>query len=396
MRPQTSLQPVRISRAHWDELVAHAREDAPNECCGYLWATDGAVEGVKRAENPRKSPYGYELDHRSLFAANELDDEGFEVGIYHSHPRSPAEPSQTDINLATYPALALPDRLLGERAGGAGVADRRRPRGGGGARRRRRLTSRSPARLRPRGRLRRELLPELRHAARAPGGEPLEAPLSDAHGRARKIDPAFTEGELVRVAGGRNQAEAELIQGLLLEWGVPSMLRRSAGFDVPDFLAAGPRDVLVPAAGAETAREVLLQADLAPTTGERPRPAPAGARGRGRARRGRAPRWSRGWPFRAPEQHRAVGSPAMDFAPSDRVAELLDRVREFMEEHVDPVEREAIEALDDEVRPGRSVPARSWSSCASARRPRASGTCSCRTTASAPGSPTGSTGCSAS
>jgi hypothetical protein len=46
---------------------------------------------------------------------------------------------------------------------------------------------------------------------------------------------------------------------------VPSVLRRTAGFDVPDFLAAGPRDVLVPEAGAETAREVLLQADLAPT-----------------------------------------------------------------------------------------------------------------------------------
>ena len=95
---------MRISRADWDELIAHAREDAPNECCGYLWATEGAVEGVKRAENPRKSPYGYELDHTSLFAANELDDEGFEVGIYHSHPRSPAEPSQTDINLAHYPS----------------------------------------------------------------------------------------------------------------------------------------------------------------------------------------------------------------------------------------------------------------------------------------------------
>jgi [CysO sulfur-carrier protein]-S-L-cysteine hydrolase len=94
---------VRISRSDFHELVAHARDDAPNECCGYLWATDGVVEGVKRAENPRKSPYGYELDHRSLFAANALDDEGFEVGIYHSHPRSPAEPSQTDINLAHYP-----------------------------------------------------------------------------------------------------------------------------------------------------------------------------------------------------------------------------------------------------------------------------------------------------
>ncbi len=94
---------MRISRAHRDELIAHARADAPNECCGYLWAKDGAVEGVERAENERNSPYGYSLDHRSLFAANELDDDGFEVGIYHSHPRSPAEPSQTDINLATYP-----------------------------------------------------------------------------------------------------------------------------------------------------------------------------------------------------------------------------------------------------------------------------------------------------
>jgi hypothetical protein len=99
------------------------------------------------------------------------------------------------------------------------------------------------------------------------GAEPLEEPLSEAHGRARKINPLYTEGELVRVAGGRNQAEAELIQGLLLEEGVPSLLRRTAGFDVPDYLAAGPRDVLVPQAGAEAARELLMQTDLAPRTG---------------------------------------------------------------------------------------------------------------------------------
>jgi Putative prokaryotic signal transducing protein len=97
-----------------------------------------------------------------------------------------------------------------------------------------------------------------------PGREPLDEPLSEAHGRARKIEPRYTEGRLVRVAGGRNQAEAELIQGLLLEEGIPSMLRRTAGFDVPDFLAAGPRDVLVPEAGSEAARELLHQADLAP------------------------------------------------------------------------------------------------------------------------------------
>ena len=106
------------------------------------------------------------------------------------------------------------------------------------------------------------------------GAEPLDEPLSEAHGRARKINPAYTQGELVRVAGGRNQAEAELIQGLLLEEGVPSILRRTAGFDVPDYLAAGPRDVLVPQAGAEAARELLLQTDLAPRTGAPGRPNP--------------------------------------------------------------------------------------------------------------------------
>ena len=88
------------------------------------------------------------------------------------------------------------------------------------------------------------------------------APVSERHARARKLKPQLTEGKLVRVAGARNQAEAEFIQGLLLEEGVPSLIRRSAGFDVPDFLAAGPRDVLVPEAGVATAREVLLQAEL--------------------------------------------------------------------------------------------------------------------------------------
>jgi len=92
-----------MSRALRDELVTHARDEAPNECCGYVRAKSGAVEAVFRATNERSSPYGYELDHRSLFAANALDEEGYEVGIYHSHPRSAAEPSQTDINLAQYP-----------------------------------------------------------------------------------------------------------------------------------------------------------------------------------------------------------------------------------------------------------------------------------------------------
>ena len=94
------------------------------------------------------------------------------------------------------------------------------------------------------------------------GGELVEEARDERHAQARKIRPEYTRGELVRVAGGRNQAEAELIQGLLLEEGVPSMLRRTAGFDVPDFLAAGPRDVMVAASAYEAARGTLHEADL--------------------------------------------------------------------------------------------------------------------------------------
>lgn len=90
----------------------------------------------------------------------------------------------------------------------------------------------------------------------------IDEPVTAAHERARKIKPQYSEGELVRVAGGRHQAEAEFIAGLLLEEGIPSLVRRARGFDVPDMLAAGPRDVLVPASGAVAAREVLLEAEL--------------------------------------------------------------------------------------------------------------------------------------
>jgi hypothetical protein len=99
------------------------------------------------------------------------------------------------------------------------------------------------------------------------GGE--QEPVTDAQEHARKIRPQYARGELVRVAGGRNQPEAELIQGMLLEEGIPSILRRSRGFDVPDFLAAGPRDVMVPESGFEAAHALLSSSDLA---SQRPEP----------------------------------------------------------------------------------------------------------------------------
>jgi hypothetical protein len=83
------------------------------------------------------------------------------------------------------------------------------------------------------------------------------APMSEARERARKVLPRYSEGPLVRVATARHQAEAELLEGMLLEEGIPSLIRRSGGFDVPDFLASGPRDILVPASVAELARELL-------------------------------------------------------------------------------------------------------------------------------------------
>jgi hypothetical protein len=99
---------------------------------------------------------------------------------------------------------------------------------------------------------------------RAGEGDGLEPARDEAHERARKIRPELTRGPLVRVAGGRNQAEAELIQNILLEEGVPSLLRRTAGFDVPDMLAAGPRDVMVAESAAAVARDALFAEGIAP------------------------------------------------------------------------------------------------------------------------------------
>jgi len=92
--------------------------------------------------------------------------------------------------------------------------------------------------------------------------------------KARKIKPQYAEGRLVKVARANNQPEAELIEALLLEEGIPSLLRRSGGFDVPDFLAAGPRDVLVPESGAQAAREALAPGtELAADSYDGPTPA---------------------------------------------------------------------------------------------------------------------------
>ena len=79
--------------------------------------------------------------------------------------------------------------------------------------------------------------------------------------------------DVVRVATARHQAEADLIESLLRDAGIPSLVRRTGGFDVPDFLAAGPRDILVPAAAADRARDVLADVSGADPLAARPEPA---------------------------------------------------------------------------------------------------------------------------
>ena len=106
---------------------------------------------------------------------------------------------------------------------------------------------------------------------------PAEARRSERQRRARKIRPEYAQGPLVRVIGARNQPEAEFLAGMLLEEGIPSLLRRPAAFDVPDFMASGPRDVLVPQSALAAARDVLLVGEGSPPriprTPERPRAA---------------------------------------------------------------------------------------------------------------------------
>ena len=81
-----------------------------------------------------------------------------------------------------------------------------------------------------------------------------ESVASERQRRARKIKPQYAEGELVRVARAENLAQAEFIAGLLLEEGIPSMLRGSIAGYAP---VVGTREVLVPESGAQAAREAL-------------------------------------------------------------------------------------------------------------------------------------------
>jgi [CysO sulfur-carrier protein]-S-L-cysteine hydrolase len=96
---------MRIAPELYDEIIAHARAEAPNECCGMVASRDGHAVRVYRAKNAAASPLRYEIDGAEQYRIQmEIDDAGFDLGaIYHSHTRTEPYPSQTDINLAFYP-----------------------------------------------------------------------------------------------------------------------------------------------------------------------------------------------------------------------------------------------------------------------------------------------------
>jgi len=94
---------MRIPQALIDEMVAHAREDLPNECCGMVGGRDGAATSVYRARNHFESPLRFGVDPQDLFRITQKEMPGRDeelVAIYHSHTKSRAYPSQTDLNEA--------------------------------------------------------------------------------------------------------------------------------------------------------------------------------------------------------------------------------------------------------------------------------------------------------
>jgi len=95
---------LRLPAAVAEELVAHARAELPNECCGMVGGRGGTAERVWRAVNTEASPYMYVMEPREqLRIMDEIDEAGLDLlAVYHSHTRSAAYPSRTDVELAFF------------------------------------------------------------------------------------------------------------------------------------------------------------------------------------------------------------------------------------------------------------------------------------------------------
>tara|TARA_B100001123_G_scaffold194391_2_gene221569 strand:- start:1775 stop:2215 length:441 start_codon:yes stop_codon:yes gene_type:complete len=102
---------VQIKQEFIDEMVAHSKEDLPNECCGILAGPDNRVEKVYRMSNVEASPFRFSMDPGELVQVDsEAGENGWELlVIYHSHTGSEAYPSDTDVRIAGGTAGLWPD-----------------------------------------------------------------------------------------------------------------------------------------------------------------------------------------------------------------------------------------------------------------------------------------------
>jgi len=96
---------LELPRRFVEEMVRHAREEDPNECCGLIAGKNGRAVRLYRITNIERSPYRYYMDPQELYQAyREMEERGWELlAIYHPHTHSPAYPSPTDVRLATWP-----------------------------------------------------------------------------------------------------------------------------------------------------------------------------------------------------------------------------------------------------------------------------------------------------
>jgi len=94
-----------LEKRYAEEMITHARAEAPNECCGVLAGEGGRITKLFRAKNAEVSPVRYNIDSRELLNIyQEIERNGWEfLGIYHSHTNSQAYPSSTDVQLALWP-----------------------------------------------------------------------------------------------------------------------------------------------------------------------------------------------------------------------------------------------------------------------------------------------------
>jgi proteasome lid subunit RPN8/RPN11 len=94
-----------LEQSYIDEMIAHAREDAPNECCGIIAGAGGRATRLYRAINAEASPYRYSVEPKDLLRIHrEVDNNDWDfLAIYHSHTHTEAYPSPTDVRLAAWP-----------------------------------------------------------------------------------------------------------------------------------------------------------------------------------------------------------------------------------------------------------------------------------------------------